>query len=247
MENDNPGSRFRAELAAILRCLTCGHALKSDGSGGYVCPDCGRIYAQKDGVACFVESGAYADSFGFQWHLYNRTQLDDEQCHESESDFRKRTGFTPEGLQGKLVLDVGCGPGQIAEMLKDMGIRSYAGFDFSPKRIEWAQANSPQFRFELADAYSTTLFDDVPYDAVVCTEFLEHVDRDLAVLERIRPGTRFLGTVPDFGGGSHVRFFRSSEEVEERYSAVFDPLEVSTFVRPGGQSRQFLIDGVTSP
>ena len=145
------------------------------------------------------------------------------------------------------VLDVGCGPGQIAEMLKDMGIRSYAGFDFSPKRIEWAQANSPQFRFELADAYSTTLFDDVPYDAVVCTEFLEHVDRDLAVLERIRPGTRFLGTVPDFGGGSHVRFFRSSEEVEERYSAVFDPLEVSTFVRPGGQSRQFLIDGVTSP
>lgn len=145
------------------------------------------------------------------------------------------------------VLDVGCGPGQIAEMLKDMGIRSYTGFDFSKKRIEWAQSNSPQFRFELADAYTTTLFDDVDYDAVVCTEFLEHVEGDLDVLQRIRPGTRFLGTVPDFGGGSHVRFFQSSEEVEERYAAMFDPFNVATFVRPGGQSRQFLIDGVTKP
>jgi SAM-dependent methyltransferase len=143
------------------------------------------------------------------------------------------------------VLDVGCGSGQIAEMLKDMGLRSYTGFDFSPKRIEWAQAAFPEFRFEMADAYTTTLFDDVQYNAVVCTEFLEHVERDLVVLGRIRPGTRFLGTVPDFGGGSHVRFFQSAEEVEERYAAMFDPFSVTTFVRPGGKSRQFLLDGVT--
>lgn len=130
MENDNPGSQFHAELAALLRCLTCGHALHSDGSGGYVCPDCGRSYAQKNGVACFVESGAYADSFGFQWHLYNRTQLDNDQCHESESDFRKRTGFTPEDLKGKLVLDVGCGMGRFAEVATRWGAR-VVGIDLS--------------------------------------------------------------------------------------------------------------------
>jgi SAM-dependent methyltransferase len=142
------------------------------------------------------------------------------------------------------ILDVGCGSGQIAQMLNDMGFTKYVGFDFSPKRIEWARQEVPTYRFELADAYETTLFADTEYDSVVCTEFLEHVEGDLAVLDRVRPGTRFLGTVPDFGGGSHVRFFRSAGEVEDRYAEQFSPFQVSTFVRPGGTSRQFLIDGV---
>jgi SAM-dependent methyltransferase len=127
---DDRRSQFRAEFAESLRCLTCGHALESDGSGGYVCPDCRRSYPQKNGVACFVDSGAYADSFGFQWHRYSRTQLDDDQCHESESDFRKRTGFKPEDLKGKLVLDVGCGMGRFAEVATRWGAR-VVGIDLS--------------------------------------------------------------------------------------------------------------------
>src|SRR6202522_847709 len=136
---DDRRSQFRAEFAESLRCLTCGHALESDGSGGYVCPDCRRSYPQKNGVACFVDSGAYADSFGFQWHRYSRTQLDDDQCHESESDFRKRTGFKPEDLKGKLVLDVGCGMGRFAEVATRWGAR-VVGIDLS-KAAEVAAKN----------------------------------------------------------------------------------------------------------
>ncbi len=130
MKDETRGSRFHAELAPLLQCFNCEHALRSDGSGGYVCPDCQRHYPEREGVACFVDSGAYAESFGFQWHLYDRTQLDNDQCRESESDFRKRTGFRPEDLNGKLVLDVGCGMGRFAEVATRWGAR-VVGIDLS--------------------------------------------------------------------------------------------------------------------
>lgn len=130
IENINRQSQFRAELAAILRCVSCGRSLESDASGGYHCSACGRQYPQRQGVACFVDLGSYADSFGFQWHRYNRTQLDTEECRQSESDFRQRTGFTPEDLKGKLVLDVGCGMGRFAEVATRWGAR-VVGIDLS--------------------------------------------------------------------------------------------------------------------
>jgi len=123
-------SQFLAEVAEILRCIGCGRELQTDGAGGFLCPACGKKYPQRQGVACFVDSGDYADSFGFQWHRYNRTQLDNDECRESESDFRKRTGFTPETLQGKLVLDVGCGMGRFAEVATRWGAR-VVGIDLS--------------------------------------------------------------------------------------------------------------------
>lgn len=130
MRSDNRSSQFHAEVAAFLRCLTCGNALKSDSTGGYLCPGCPRTYPEREGVACFVDSGSYAESFGFQWHLYSQTQLDNDQCRESESDFRKRTGFKPEDLKGKLVLDVGCGMGRFAEVATRWGAR-VVGIDLS--------------------------------------------------------------------------------------------------------------------
>lgn len=121
MEKRNAGSKFRDEAATLLHCLTCAHTLASDGSEGYVCPSCGRSYPERKGVACFVDAGNYADSFGFQWHRYNRTQLDNEEIRESELHFRQRTGFVPDDLKGKLVLDVGCGMGRFAEVATRWG------------------------------------------------------------------------------------------------------------------------------
>ena len=128
-QNGNARSQFRAELAGVLRCISCGQALAIDGLG-YRCPHCGKSYPERNGVASFVDSGAYADSFGFQWQRYNRTQLDSDECRESESDFRKRTGFTPAELNGKLVLDVGCGMGRFAEVATRWGAR-VVGVDLS--------------------------------------------------------------------------------------------------------------------
>lgn len=121
-------SRLSAELLEILQCF-CRARLVEDG-GGYQCPSCGRSFANERGVARFVQTDNYANSFGFQWQRYARTQLDDENCRESELDFQKKTGFTPDQLRGKLVLDVGCGTGRYAEVATRWGAR-VVGIDLS--------------------------------------------------------------------------------------------------------------------
>ncbi len=85
------------------------------------CPGCGAMYPRVNGVVRFVDAENYATSFGFQWSLYNQTQLDSSTNHRSENAFRRRTGFTPEDLAGKLVLDVGCGMGRFAEVATRWG------------------------------------------------------------------------------------------------------------------------------
>jgi len=142
------------------------------------------------------------------------------------------------------VLEVACGPGQLASLLADHGLGRYCGFDFSGKRIEQARVNRPDLEFLQADAFTTDLFDKVDYDCVVCTEFLEHVERDLEVIDRIRPGTRFYGTVPNFLYESHVRCFANVDEVAARYGSRFRDLRVDPFLGDAKGKTYFLLDGV---
>jgi SAM-dependent methyltransferase len=118
-----------AKLADLLRCPACRGSLGEE-KDGYVCGGCQRKFCRERGVVRFVDTENYADSFGFQWQRYACTQLDDVQSAESERDFRRKTGLTPEELKGKLVLDVGCGMGRFAEVATRWGA-SVIGVDLS--------------------------------------------------------------------------------------------------------------------
>jgi 2-polyprenyl-3-methyl-5-hydroxy-6-metoxy-1,4-benzoquinol methylase len=123
-------SPLSADLQAILRCLSCGSQLDGDHAGGYVCSACKRAYPNVQGVARFVDAQHYAASFGFQWHRYQKTQLDHDEVRESEQNFLMKTALRPEELKGKLVLDVGCGMGRFAEVATRWGAR-VVGIDLS--------------------------------------------------------------------------------------------------------------------
>lgn len=142
------------------------------------------------------------------------------------------------------VLDLGCGPGQFAALLRDKGIQSYKGVDFSPKRIERAREVCPEFEFVAADAFAVDLFDGQSYDAVVCGEFLEHVERDLEILERIPAGTRVLLSVPNFPHDEHVRHFEDTRQVGERYGGHLEHFDLDVFTGGRATHRFFLMDGV---
>jgi len=142
------------------------------------------------------------------------------------------------------VLDVGCGSGQFAVLLRDKGIKKYCGIDFSQKRIEWARRQSPDFSFVEEDALQTGLFRTFEYDAVVCTEFLEHIKPDLELIRRISPGARFYGVVPNFPYSSHVRYFNSADEVTARYSEYFRDFRVSPFFANRAGKVYFLLEGI---
>jgi trans-aconitate methyltransferase len=131
------------------------------------------------------------------------------------------------------VLEVGCGTGQLAEMMLDRGAGSYTGFDFSPKAVELARERLPHCRIEVADARSTDLYTAQPYDVVVTTEVLEHITDDLQVLERVPSGVQILATVPDFPYESHVRWFDTAEQVRARYEPYFESLEITTYHHAG--------------
>ena len=94
----------------------------------------------------------------------------------------------------------------------------------------------------VADASRTDLYDTHLYDAVLCTEFLEHVECDTEILSRIRSGVVFYGSVPSFPSASHVRHFASADQVAGRYAALFQGFRIDPFLV--GNNTFFVIEGV---
>jgi SAM-dependent methyltransferase len=142
------------------------------------------------------------------------------------------------------VLDVGCGSGQLACLLHDKGLPEYVGIDFSPWRIAHAQASCPAFTFIEADVFKTSVFDTDEYDAAVALEVLEHIEQDVLLIERLRSGVLFLGSVPNFPSAAHVRHFQSSDQVLERYGTLLENSQVDEFVGDQHGKRYYLIEGV---
>ena len=143
------------------------------------------------------------------------------------------------------VLEIGCGPGQLAAFLLDQGVEQYTGIDFSPVAVEIARAKAHGARLIVGDARTSSIYTEFKYDIIICTEVLEHIQDDLIVLDRFPAGTRCLCTVPNFPYESHVRHFRDAGEVAARYSSFFGDFDVAGF--KGTQSAAemyFLFDGV---
>ena len=142
------------------------------------------------------------------------------------------------------VLDLGCGPGQFAQLLADRGFTGYRGVDFSEVSIAMARQRCPGLEFTVADLTRSDLLEAVPYDCIVTLEFLEHVEFDLDIVRRIRPGTRFYATVPNFPFVSHVRHFTDAAAVRTRYGEAFRDFSVDALLENAAGKTFFLMEGV---
>ena len=142
------------------------------------------------------------------------------------------------------VLDIGCGPGQVACLLRDAGLLEYKGLDFSHARVDRARAVCPEYQFVTEDVFETDLVDTYEYDCVLTMEFLEHVERDLQVLERLRPGTLVLATVPNFEAAGHVRSFDTAEDVKQRYGHLLRELDVVALLANKQGKTYYILEGI---
>ena len=71
-----------------------------------------NIFPIINGIPRFVENDNYAESFGFQWNLFEETQIDKNSKTTISTDrFYKNTAWTNESLKGKKFLEVGSGAG----------------------------------------------------------------------------------------------------------------------------------------
>ncbi len=76
-------------------------------------------------------AGNYADNFGLQWNRFRKTQLDSHTgVSVSHDQLYEFSGLAPAALNGKRVLDVGCGAGRFTEVALAAGARVVA-LDFS--------------------------------------------------------------------------------------------------------------------
>ena len=140
------------------------------------------------------------------------------------------------------VLDIGCGPGQVACLIRDLGL-TYTGIDFSEARIEYARKVCPELEFICADVFENDVLEIRDYDCVVTMEFLEHVDKDLETIDRIRTSSLVLATVPNFASSGHVRYFKTMQEVDDRYRSHFAELDVVSIAANDRGKTYFLLQG----
>lgn len=127
------------------------------------------------------------------------------------------------------IVDLGCGPGHLAEIINRTNGYPflYIGYDFSRVAIDIARAKviSDRFDFRLADLSSHDFNESVGEArrvTYVSTEFLEHVEFDLEVIERIPSENPLLFSLPRFDDPGHVRFFTDEQSIRQRYGGLLN-------------------------
>ncbi len=123
---------------------------------------------------------------------------------DEESEFKPMHRINPHRLQwidslvhldGKRVLDVGCGGGILAEAMAHRGAH-VTGIDLAEKPLqiaEWhAQGQQVDVRYALSCAEDWAVGNPGHYDIVTCMEMLEHVPQPDAVIaacaQMVKPG-----------------------------------------------------------
>jgi SAM-dependent methyltransferase len=143
-----------------------------------------------------VQSDEYVGSFSFEWNTHKTTQLDTFRKDDfSEDTFRKKTGFRPEDLRGKLVLDAGIGAGRFTEIMTRWGA-NVIGIDLS-YAVEAAQENLGHLENVLvAQADIGHLpFKAETFDVIVSIGVLHHTPDTRKYFQALVPYVRHGGTI----------------------------------------------------
>jgi 2-polyprenyl-3-methyl-5-hydroxy-6-metoxy-1,4-benzoquinol methylase len=131
------------------------------------------------------------------------------------------------------ILEVGCGTGAFAHLLLEKSKINYYGFDFSKVAIKKAKSRTNRNDlFFYGNATELEPYKKIDYQAIICTEVLEHVEDDLSVIKNWKPGCYCFCSVPNFDSAYHVRFFLSKEDVIKRYQPYINIEKIFVIKKP---------------
>lgn len=165
-------------------------------------------------------------------------------AHENaiRSGYLSDTGnpFLLNGLRaGDRVLDLGCGNGRIAGQVAQVAAE-VVGIDHDLASIEQARRSHPGVTFVSDDAeqYLRTTAD--PFDVIIMSHILEHLDDPVSVLGLSRRVDRVYVEVPDFEAShlNQVRLLRNRSLLysDNDHVAEFDRAELEALFADNGLS-----------
>jgi SAM-dependent methyltransferase len=144
----------------------------------------------------FVRTEAYTASFGLQWNLLRRTQIDRFNGTSVSADrFYSGTGWTPDALSGQRILEVGCGAGRFTQVMVDAGAEVYS-MDYSTA-VDACWANhGPHPRLTIVQGNLFEMpFKKAHFDKVFCYGVLQHTPD---------PKRAFMGLTQFVGLGGQI-------------------------------------------
>lgn len=176
------------------------------------------LYEVKNGEICVPE---YMDKRFKEWKEYSE--------HYSKLNpfvlktYRMAIGWIENFEDSIEICEVGCGSGQFANMLFDQGYTRYTGVDFSNYAIKLAKNANPYYanRFVCEDAFVyLQRYRKIHNTMFIMFEVLEHLNRDLELLDTLAYGSNIIFSVPNFKSFNHIRTFEDLKAIQDRYKML---------------------------
>lgn len=151
-------------------------------------------------------------------------------------------------LNGKTVIDIGCGGGILAESMARKGA-DVTGIDLSEKALRVADLHSLEsgvaVKYELIAAEEMAAREAGRYDVVTCMEMLEHVPDPGAIVRAcaalVKPGGQVFFSTLNRNPKSYLFAIIGAEYVlgllpkgTHDYAKFLTPAELSRFIRDAG-------------
>lgn len=137
--------------------------------------------------------------------------------------------YARELVNGKRVLDLGCGSGYGSRKLAESA-RLVFGVDVSPEAIEYSRLNFSGTNISFVAGDGTSLpFQNHSFDTVVCFEVIEHLFNQQALLEEaarvLSPGGFLMISTPN-----RIFYTEERQEINPFHTREFSQEEFSSFL-----------------
>ena len=175
-------------LSFNLRVLT-----KDKNDKRLLCSNCDASFPIIGNIPRLVELDNYGESFGYQWNIYRKTQLDSHSgLPISENRVKAATGWSGESLKGQQILEAGSGAGRFTEILVKTDAELYS-FDYSSAVNANAKNNGAAKNLILfqGDIFNIP-FNDQYFDHVFCLGVIQHTPDPqkafFCLANKVKPG-----------------------------------------------------------
>ena len=139
-----------------------------------VCGDCGESFPITNSIPRFVPHEDYTGTFGFQWDLHRKTQLDRHTGLSISRDRLFEVTRWPKNMEGQTILEAGSGAGRFTEILLERGAEVFS-FDYS-SAVDANWLNNGHFdnlNLFQGDIYNIPLR-KYSFDKVLCLGVIQH-------------------------------------------------------------------------